>query len=208
MTKRRNPFETAEPANGVTKPPPLPSLYDSLRVASPRKRNRQWEKEHQSHKVVYRGVDPKLSLKVKTIADDLLVPAGEVARAVVEYALRAYEQGDLDLYSRPNPYRMRMTLFPISDSMRSVAKPARATRTAKRKQPESLWRVITTWRGFPPELKKELAALSSEDGLNVPIGELITALLRFGLKAYDSGLLNLEPVQKSTTFTLALDGKK
>ncbi len=202
MTKRRNPFETSE-STPVAAPPP--SIYDSLRVASPRERNRHWEKEHQSHKVVYRGVDPKLSLKVKTIAGDLLVPSGEVARAVIEYALRGYEQGDLDLHPRPNPLRMRMTLFPSSDSARSYDRPAKLS---KRKQPESLWRVITTWRGFPPELKKELAALASEDGLNVPIGELITALLRFGLKAYDNGLLNLEPVQKAGTFTLALDGTK
>lgn len=202
MTKRRNPFETSESTPAAAHPP---SIYDSLRLAEPRKRNRQWEKEHQSHKVVYRGVDPKLSLKVKSIADDLLVPSGEVARAVIEYALRGYEQGDVDLHPRPNPLRMRMTLFPSSDSARSYDRPAR---TAKRKQPESLWRVITTWRGFPPELKRELAALASEDGLNVPIGELITALLRFGLRAYDNGLLNLEPVQKAGTFTLALDGTK
>lgn len=205
MTKRRNPFQVSEPDRVTVAPP---SIYDSLRVASPRKRNRQWEKEHQSHKVVYRGVDPKLSLKVKAIGDDLLVPAGEVARAVIEHALRAYEQGNLDLYSRPNPYRIRMTLFPTSGSTGPVDKPARLGRTAKRTQPESLWRVITTWRGFPPELKKELTALSSENALNVPIGELITALLRFGLRAYDNGLLHLEPVQKSTTFTLALDGRK
>ena len=202
MTKRRNPFETSESTPAAAHPP---SIYDSLRLAEPRKRNRQWEKEHQSHKVVYRGVDPKLSLKVKTIAGDLCVPAGEVACAVIEYALRGYEQGDVDLHPRPNPLRMRMTLFPSSDSARSYDRPAR---TAKRKQPESLWRVITTWRGFPPELKRELAALASEDGLNVPIGELITALLRFGLRAYDNGLLNLEPVQKAGTFTLALDGTK
>ena len=202
MSKRRNPFETSESTPVAVHPP---SIYDSLRVAAPRKRNRQWEKERQSHKVVYRGVDPKLSLKVKSIAGDLCVPAGEVARAVIEYALRGYEQGDLDLYPRPNPLRMRMTLFPSSDSARSYDRPAKLS---KRKQSESLWRVITTWRGFPPELKKELAALASENGLNVPIGELITALLRFGLKAYDSGLLNLEPVQKAGTFTLAQDGTK
>jgi len=202
MSKRRNPFETSESTPAAAHPP---SIYDSLRVASKRERNRQWEKEHQSHKVVYRGVDPKLSLKVKSIAGDLLVPSGEVARAVIEYALRAYEQGDVDLHPRPNPLRMRMTLFPSSDSARSYDRPAKLS---KRKPPESLWRVITTWRGFPPELKKELAVLASEDGLNVPIGELITALLRFGLKAYDNGLLNLEPVQKAGTFTLALDGTK
>jgi len=202
MSKRRNPFETSETISTVIAPP---NIYDSLRVAAPRKRNRQWEKERQSHKVVYRGVDPKLSLKVKSIAGDLLVPSGEVARAVIEYALRGYEQGDLNLHPRPNPLRIRMTLFPSSDSVRSYDRPAKLS---KRKQPESLWRVITTWRGFSPKLKKELTALASDDGLNVPIGELITALLRFGLKAYDSGLLNLEPVQKAGTFTLALDGTK
>ena len=200
MSKRRNPFETPEPVPSVTIPP---SIYDSLRVAAPRKRNRQWEKEHQSHKAVYRGVEPKLALKVKAIAGDLLVPEGEVARAVIEYALHAYEQGNLDLHPRPNPYRMRMTLFPASDSTRSYD---RTVKPAKRKQTQALWRVITTWRGFPPELKRELAALASDDGLNVPVGELITALLRFGLKAYDNGLLTLDPVQRRTTFTLTQEG--
>ncbi|CAG0965280.1 hypothetical protein ANAEL_00866 [Anaerolineales bacterium] len=202
MSKRRNPFEAPEPVPSVAIPP---SIYDSLRVAAPRKRNRRWEKQHQSHKAVYRGVDPKLALKVKAIAGDLLVPEGEVARAVIEYALRAYEQGNLDLHPRPNPYRMRMTLFPVSDSTRSYDSPVKP---AKRKQTQALWRVITTWRGFPPELKRELAVLASDDGLNVPVGELITALLRFGLKAYDDGLLTLEPVQKRTTFTLAREGIK
>jgi hypothetical protein len=201
MSKRRNPFETSdEPAPDVTT---HPSIYDSLHVAAPRTRNRSWEKKHQSHKAVYRGVNPKLSLQVKSIACKLLVPEGEVARAVIEYALKAYGQGDLDLHPRPNPYRMRMTLFPTSES---VCSHERTTKPAKGKQSESLWRFITTWRGFPPELKKELAVLASDDGLNVPVGELITALLGFGLKAYERGLLTLEPVQKRTTFTLAMEG--
>jgi hypothetical protein len=80
-------------------------------------------------------------------------------------------------------------------------------RSSRHKRPEALWRVITTWRGFSPELKQELAALASDDGLHVPIGELITALLRFGLKAYETGLLVLEPKPKSATFTLAYKGK-
>jgi hypothetical protein len=201
MSKRRNPFETSEPAPTVI----TPSIYESLRVAAPRKRNRQWEKKHQSHKAAYRGVDPKLALKVKSIAGDLFVPEGEVARALIEFALRAYAEGDLDINPRPNPYRMRMTLFPASDSTRSYDQPARLS---KRKQPEALWRFITTWRGFPPELKRGLAALASEDGLNVPIGELITALLRYSLKAYNYGLVSLEPVQKATRFTLTMEGGK
>jgi hypothetical protein len=201
MNQRRDPFETAEPAPTV---PAVPNLYDSLRVAAPRKRNRQWEKGQQSRKVVYRGIDPKLALKVKAIADDLLVPSGEVACVVLDYALRSYERGDFDLHPRPNPERMRMTLFPQSGVSHPIN---RSQRTAKQKQPEALWKVITTWRGFSPELKQELAALASDDGLHVPIGELITALLRFGLKAYETGLLVLEPKPKSTTFTLAHKGK-
>jgi hypothetical protein len=203
MTTRRNPFDNPSTVSTQAIPP---DIYEALRTAEPRKRNRRWEKQHQSHKAVYRGVDPKLALQIKSIAAELLVPEGEVARAVIEHALRNYELGGLELRPRPNPYRMRMTLFPSSDSTHFSDKPVKPTRPAKQKRNEALWKVITTWRGFPPELKRELADLASDDGLNVPVGELITALLRFGLKNYERGLLTLEPIQKRTTFTLALEG--
>jgi hypothetical protein len=196
MTGRRNPFQTPEPAAAST-------IYDALRVASPHKRNRQWEKEHQGQKVVYRGVEPKLALQVKTISQSLRVPEGEVARALIEHALHAYADGDLDLNPRPNPLRMRMTLFPTSQDAprnRITIKPR------KRKGRESSWRVVTTWRGFPMELKQEISALASKDGLDVPVGELVSALLRCGLKSYDRGELKLEPVQHSTRFTLVQGG--
>jgi hypothetical protein len=201
MTKRRSPFGPSNESMPVMVAPP--DLYESLRVAEPRKRDRHWEKQHQSHKAVYRGVDPRLSLQVKSIAGDLCVPEGEVARAVIEHALRCYERGEFDLNPRPNPYRLRMTLFPNNDPM-----PV-STRSKQTKQkPEVLWRVITTWRSFPPELKCELSALASDDGLNVPVGELITALLRFGLKEYQHKRLTLTPVQKRTSFTLSPEGAK
>lgn len=195
MKTRRDPLDTVSTQE---------NLHENLREAKPRKRNRRWEKQHQSHKAVYRGVDPKLALQIKSIAGDLQIPEGEVARAVIEYALRRYELGDLELRSRPNPYRMRMTLFPDSHSPHHKDRP---TKPSKQKQSEALWKVITTWRGFPPELKRELADLASDDGLNVPVGELITALLRFGLKAYERGQLTLEPLQKRTTFALASEDK-
>src|SRR5690606_38186799 len=112
--------ETSSEAQPVVVAPP--DLYESLRVAEPRKRNRHWEKQHQSHKAVYRGVDPKLSLQVKSIAGDLCVPEGEVARAIIEHALRCYERGDLDLNPRPNPYRLRMTLFPTHESLPEIGR--------------------------------------------------------------------------------------
>ena len=202
MSERRDPFGVSKSIPATVAPP---NIYDSLRVAEERTRNRQWERKHQNQKVVYRGVEPKLALKVKNIAGDLCVPEGEVARALIEHALRAYERGDLDLYPRPDPNRMRMTLYPSSDSPRFSDRPKKP---AHRKHSKAGWRVITTWRGFPPELKGELSALASDAGLNVPIGELITALLRHGLQAYEAGILKLTPAEKLQTFTLALRGEK
>ncbi len=196
MSQRRNPFEPSEPAS--------PSIYDSLRVAAPRTRNRRWEKEHQNQKVVYRGVEPKLALKVKNIASDLQVSAGEVARALIEHALHTYERGDLDLYPRPDPERLRMKLYRSSDSPRFSSKPKKS---ARRNHPKAGWRVITTWRGFPHALKQELSALASDAGLNVPVGELITTLLRYGLQAYEAGHLQLDPVPEVGTRTLFPEGK-
>lgn len=176
----------------------LLSCADDMPAFQPR-RSRRWEKEHLSHKAVYRGVDPNLALQVKTIAGDLCVPAGEVARAVLDYALRSFERGELDLFPRPDPRRMRNTFFPKDKS--TYSRPAKPHHKRA-----ALWRVVTTWRNFSPDLKRELAALASEDGMNVPIGELITALLRFGLQAYAHRLLALEPVHKGgESFTLFPD---
>lgn len=194
MTNRRNPFE-ATPASATP-----PSIFDSLRVAAPRQRNRQWETNHQEQKVVYRGVDPKLAMQVKTIAGKLTVPEGEVARALIEHALHAYAEGDLDLSSRPDPDRMRRTLFRPSTSSpgsKTSGKPG------QRRHAEASWRVITTWRGFPLQLKQEITALASPDGLDVPVGELVSALLRYGLEAHKTGLLELESVEQVTRRTLA-----
>ena len=202
MTQRRNPFEgSALQAGPIVTPQPI---VETLRVAEARKRDRSWERQTYSRKVVYRGVDPHIALRVKKIATDLLVREGEVARMLLEYALRAYAEGDLDLNPRPHPDRLRMTLYP-SESLSE--RRARGGMPGKNKPPqEPKWKVLTSWRGFPVPLKDEIAALASEDGLNVPVGELVTALLRFSLKAYEYGLLKLEPVQKVAGFTL-LEGE-
>jgi len=201
MNKCRSLFEPPMESVPLVTVPSDP--HESLRVVESRKRNRQWEKQHQSHKAVYRGVDPKLSLRVKSIASDLCVTEGEVARAVIEHALCCYQRGEFDLNPRPNPYRLRMTLLPTH-----IPIPAPKRAKGSKHKTEGLWRVITTWRGFPPELKRELSTLASDDGLNVPVGELITALLRFGLREYQDKRLTLTPEQKRTTITQSPDGTK
>jgi hypothetical protein len=199
MSQRRNPFDRSHIGVATAAPP---DIYESLRVAEPRRRNRHWEKEHLSRKVVYRGVDPKLALRVKEIAGDIYVTEGEVARFLLEYALRAYAEGELDLIPYPNPNRMRMTLFPVVEPPQRADLPYRPRKTKRKKSIGASWKVITTWRGFPPELKSEISDLASEAGLDVPVGELVTALLRFSLKSYEYGLLKLEPVEKVTGYRL------
>ena len=197
MKQRRNPFD--ENQSGPVQPP---TLYAGLRLAEKRSRNRQWEKERLPEKAMYRGVDPKLALRVKQVASDLFVPTGEVARALLEYALRAVANGELELEPRPNPLGMRMTLYPQKETISEKRKRGGSiTRKKKSGQTEG-WRVIVTWRGIPPVLKEEIAALASENELNVPTGELVTALLRFSLRAYEYRLLKLEPVEKVTSYSL------
>jgi hypothetical protein len=204
MSNRRDPFHQPDVEPDIPAPP---DIYDNLRVAKPRKRNRRWEKEHNSRKVVYRGVDPKLALRVKEIAGEYEVREGEVARFLLEYAMRAYGEGNLDLIPHPNPERMRMTLFPVNEPMQRANLPYKSRKTRCKKTIGASWKVITTWRNFSPELKEEISDLASEAGLDVPVGELVTALLRFSLRAYELGLLVFQPVQVVTVQQLEIKGE-
>lgn len=81
-----------------------------------------WERKlinstSQSSKVhSYRGIPDQLDQKVKTIAQDLKVPVGEVVRVLLEYALSAYELGELMLNPQPRIVHAERnkTLFPDS----------------------------------------------------------------------------------------------
>jgi hypothetical protein len=199
MSDRRNPFGKVSDESIPASPP---DIFESLPVAERRQRDRAWERRHQNKKAVYRGVDPKAALRVREIADDLNVPTGEVARALLEYGLDAYSHGEMDLTPRPNPARLRMTLYPSDDS--PIQKTGKATK--RKSTPEQAWRVITTWRNFSPELKHEIGVLASDQGLDVPVGELVSAFLQYALKVYDAGNLELQPVEKVTRYSLALGG--
>lgn len=176
--------------------PVLPVIHQTEETSnlSPR-RNRLWERQHQDEKVAYRGIDPRIVKEVQYLAADLHVSQGEVACSLLEYALRRYEEGFLDLVPRPDPTRMRMTLYPPARSHQK-------NRMKAKNKPSPSWRDITTWRNFSPELKRTISALASEDALHVPVGELVNALLRHGLQAHQAGLLVLEPAEKATVLTL------
>ena len=179
------------------------SMDDSWRP-SQNGRSRSWERQHQDEKVVYRGINPKLVRQVRALSEKLRIPQGEVARSILEYALRRYEDGFLDLHPHPNPDRVRNTLYPSPTRSRRIDMKQKS-KTGK--QPKTSWRHITTWRNFSPQLKRTLSALASDEALNVPVGELVNALLRYGLQAHQAGLLNLEAVEKATVLTLLGEGE-
>jgi len=176
--------------------------FDSFFDHQRRKRNRTWEKKHQGQKVVYRGVDVTLVLKVKKLAADRIMPVGAVANTMLEHAMCAYEEGYLTLYPRLCPNRRRRTIVPATQRIRKSA-----MNDKSKKSPQSSWHSITTWRNFSPELKRTISALASEEGLNVPVGELVSALLRYGLNAHDAGLLKLEAHEKAVVLS-SLEGDK
>jgi hypothetical protein len=76
------------------------------------KRDRSWEKEkRQAGEVAtYRGVPPALQEEIRGIADNLQVPIGEVARALLEQGLADYKAGNLHLERRLRTGKY--TLFP------------------------------------------------------------------------------------------------
>ena len=205
MSQRRDPFRSI-PYRTKQHPAP-PDIYDSLRVAEPRRRNRHWEKEHTAARSSIAVWIPSWPCGSRKSPETSEVPEGEVARFLLEYALRAYAEGDLDLIPHPNPNRMRMTLFPVDEPPQRADLPYKPRKTKRKKSIGASWKVITTWRGFPPELKSEISDLASEAGLDVPVGELVTALLRFSLKAYEYGLLEAGTGAKSDRLPFGRKGQ-
>lgn len=103
MGKRRNPFEKLqgegeEPAAYI---PP---------AASRAKRNREWEERTNPTVVSYRGIPASVQIQVRTLAQELGVPVGEMARALLEHGLAAYQAGQLPL--EPRARSGKFTLFP------------------------------------------------------------------------------------------------
>lgn len=62
----------------------------------------------------YRGIPDEVDERIKTIAKELKVPVGEIVRVLLEYALNAYNMGELLLNPQPRIVRSERnnTLFP------------------------------------------------------------------------------------------------
>lgn len=94
---------------------PTEAIPDVLQhKPSTAQRDRDWEKVQRKSGAVatYRGIPKHLQADIKRVATKHHVPVGEVARAFLEYAMVAYERGDLELQAEFGPGKL--TLYPES----------------------------------------------------------------------------------------------
>ena len=167
----------------------------------PAKRNRQWEKAHRSYRYV--NVPLVIREEVLALAEHLHVPAADVAHALFEYGFECVDVGKLSLTAQPNPLGRKMTLFPQKqigawEETEGPQNdfPARKKRKVERKQKS----VSAISYRIPPGVHTDLCSLAEE--LAVPVGDVVTILLRHGLKAYRAGRLKLTPHPVTVKMTL------
>ena len=172
------------------------------------KRNRKFEKEHRAFS--YRLTDKEINDKIAGIADALLVPVDDVARAFVQAGINAARLGRIPLHTIPLAPK-RMTLFPTGNETWEIREEASwpneiSIRKKKRRLSEfekkqrqrelNQFRVSYRWpASIDDQLKQLVEQLigkqkARSDGRK---GWVLTILFRYSLNAYQAGLLPLEP---------------
>ena len=187
--------------------PPAVRPLDLIPVAEPKKkRERKWEKEHRAEIATYRGIPAEIHQMLLQLADTLIVPVDEVARAFLEYSLQQYRIGSLPLH--PHPKSQRMTLFPEGNAIQKLpanqwlqqAFPARKPeRKGKKGKTPKKWESRVTYR-LPPDLKAAVKHVA--DDHFVGVGELVLYLFLHALKALETQQLLLEAHPKVSGNTL------
>lgn len=182
--------------------PSVPSV--SSRTTT--KRDRTYERTHRTFS--YRLTDKQLAEDIAAIAEDLLVPVDDVARAFVEVGLKAAQNGEIPLERVPLVPRC-MTLYPTGRETWEVRQEAgwpeeiplrrkkRRLSEVERKQRQKArneYRVSYRWTATTDAALTELVdhhfgrSIRSEGRK----GLVLTILLRYGLAAYRAGKLPLK----------------
>ena len=186
------------------------SIIDSLRVATPKKRNRSWEKKNRP--VTFRGVPPRLQEGVKEVAEELQVNVDDVARAFLEFGLQCHRFGEIRL--SPYPKGQHMTLFPRSVSgqpgwtqrildSQQQSEPSKGK--IKKGNKERLWQKRVSYR-IPIDLHLSIKEIAEKR--YVPIGEVVILFIGHALEAYQNGRLGLNPqLRKPVTLSTNLDNE-
>jgi hypothetical protein len=182
-------------------PPMATPVIEQLRVAEKKSRDRSWEKANRS--MLIRGLPGRLHQAIKEIASILQVRADDVARAFLEYGLLCYQRGEIHI--TPVLSDQHLTLFPsprsewgkdqlpgwyekIWDPQAPIPPaPARKGKAVAEKP----WQRQVSYRCIPEEVQSAIRELHRQ--YNVPLGEIATLLLGYGLEAYQNGRLVLRP---------------
>lgn len=89
-----DPFALLNRSSGNVPAEPTEAIPQILqRRPSRAKRNREWERKNKP--ICYRGIPTALHTRIKTIATELAIPTGDLARAFLEAGLAAYEAGEM-----------------------------------------------------------------------------------------------------------------
>jgi hypothetical protein len=141
------------------------------------------------HIATFRGIPLTLHQSVKSIAKDLGVSPGELARFFLEKGLGQIASGEDEIAPTfvPGGY----TLYP--DEQKAVTSRPRRKRSKTGQKPRSYY-------GVPREVVQ--AVLDQSHALGVTQGELARHLLERGVQRYRSGDLALEPVPVQQIATL------
>jgi len=156
-------------------------------------RKREWEKMNPAK--TYRGVPRDIRNRIVEIATNLNVRADDVARAFFEYGLQCIQYGSLRL-DDARPKGLRMTLYPFSGAgwAENNWSPQQPKIKKEKRDSKSNWKEVANYR-IPIELHKRIKELAGEV---IPLGEVVTILLKNGIEGYENGQLVLLPQQKIT----------
>lgn len=150
------------------------------------------EKKPKIHIATFRGIPLKLHQSLKTIAGDLGISPGELARYFLENGLARMEDGEEGI--APSFVPGGYTLYP-QEKQAAAIRPRRK-RSKKSQQPRSYY-------GVPREVVQ--AVLEKSQALGVTQGELARYLFERGVSRFKAGDLVLEPVPIQQIATLYPD---
>jgi len=181
------PAETSSPA--ASSPA---DVLSGLRVADRKRDNRV-----RTPVVSYRGVPKALMTRLKSVAARHGVPAGELARYLMEIGLSAHHNGTQPIVSE---LAGKYTLYPPESSQWNAkpVPPAQIHKKAKKKKPgfmddEAEKVEIAAFRGLPQSLRDDIEKTAAS--LLVSNGEVARKLLETGLDAVQSGAITLPVYQ-------------
>jgi hypothetical protein len=148
-------------------------------------------------------VSVELREQVLALAEHLEVTVDEVARAFIEYGVECVNDGKLHLRAQPNPHGRKMTLFPKEQAKgwHEANGTPRGIPTRKKKRTKQAKRVYpaVSYR-MPKKVHDDICRLAMD--LGVPLGDVVSFLLQYGLDAYRSGMLSLKPQPMIVKMTL------